>query len=128
MSPLQQSKSVTEAMGIKSARQKRRNWRFVVIWEFRVRTGMEEAFEKAYGANGDWVQLFKQDKAYIGTELIHNFKDGQAYLTLDFWESEEAYDAFRGRHLASYRAIDQKCERMTESEREIGRFARVFAE
>ena len=125
MSPAQHGKSVKMVSEIKPPVQKRQKLRFVVIWEFQVRGEMQKNFEKVYGPQGDWAQLFKQDEAYIGTELVRKYKNKRTYLTLDFWTSQKAYDAFRLRNRASYRAVDRKCERMTESEREIGRFAQV---
>jgi hypothetical protein len=108
------------------------------MWEFQVRTGMEKRFEKVYGSDGDWARFFGQDESYIGTELIHNLKGEESkcgdlkgertYVTLDFWTSQKAYDEFRNRHLAKYKALDRKGQEMTESEREIGRFVRVPSE
>jgi len=95
------------------------------MWEFQVQEGMEKRFEQVYGAKGDWVRLFRQDESYITTELVHELKAGRIYVTLDFWTSQEAYDEFRKQHLAKYKALDQKCQEMTEGEREIGRFVRV---
>jgi heme-degrading monooxygenase HmoA len=86
---------------------------------------MDRRFKHVYGPEGDWVRLFRQDGFYIGTELVCELKGERTYLTLDYWTSEEAYDAFRARHLDEYRVLDQKCEGLTESEREIGRFVRV---
>jgi heme-degrading monooxygenase HmoA len=100
-------------------------WGYLVMWEFRLRKGMKNHFEKAYGSDGDWVKLFEQDKSYIKSELVHDAKVERTYVTLDFWASRRAYDAFRKQHLAKYRTLDQKCEKMTDSEREIGRFIRL---
>jgi heme-degrading monooxygenase HmoA len=99
---------------------------FLVIWQFQVREGMETRFEKIYGPGGDWVQLFSRDGGYVGTELTYQL-NSRSYLTLDFWTSETAYDAFRKQHRAEYRNLDLKCEGMTENEQEIGRFVRVSA-
>jgi heme-degrading monooxygenase HmoA len=101
------------------------------VWEFQVPKGMEKRFEQVYGAKGSWARFFAQDEAYMGTELIHHLKRGESkagrtYITLDFWASQNAYDAFRRQHFARYEAIDQKCQEMTESEREIGSFVRVL--
>jgi len=95
------------------------------MWEFQVRPGMEKRFEKVYGPDGDWARLFAQDKSYIGTELIRNLKCEPTYVTLDFWTSQETYDEFRKQQFAKYKALDQKCEGLTESEQEIGRFIKV---
>jgi heme-degrading monooxygenase HmoA len=97
------------------------------MWEFQVQEGMEKRFELVYGAKGDWARFFGPDDAYIGTELVHD-KGERTYVTLDFWTSQKAYDEFRKRHLAKYKALDRKCQEMTETEREIGRFVRVPSE
>jgi heme-degrading monooxygenase HmoA len=102
-----------------------RAWGYLVIWEFKVREGSQKNFEKAYGVDGDWVKLFKQDQAYIRTELTHDLKSAATYLTLDYWESEAAYDRFREQHRQEYEAIDRKYEELTESERKLGSFARA---
>jgi hypothetical protein len=123
--------AVKRKQSLKSASQRskrvRKEWGFLVIWQFQVREGIEKRFEKIYGSHGDWVQLFAQDNAYVKTELVRE-SNSASYLTLDFWTSETAYDAFRKQHRAEYRALDLKCEGMTESECEIGRFVRVTTE
>ena len=86
---------------------------------------MEKRFEKIYGSDGDWARLFIQDESYIGTDLVHTLDGERTYITLDFWKSRHAYDDFRKRQLAKYKTLDQQCEDLTESEREIGTFVRV---
>ncbi|MGA8151064.1 MAG: antibiotic biosynthesis monooxygenase family protein [Terriglobales bacterium] len=108
-------------------KQENAEWRFVVIWEFKVRPDQEGSFERTYGVNGAWAQFFRKDEAYIGTELIRDLKEARTYLTLDFWRSQEAYDAFRARHAEEYGKIDKECESLTEGEREVGRYNRTVA-
>ena len=100
-------------------------WRYLIIWEFRVRAGMEERFEEAYGPQGDWAQFFTRGAGYVRTELNHDLKDSRRYTTLDFWVSRDAYDNFREQHASEYGALDQRFEELTESELEIGKFERV---
>jgi hypothetical protein len=109
----------------RSSKRKRGEWAYLIMWEFQVRPRMEKRFEKIYGSDGDWVRLFIQDESYFGTDLIHSLDGARTYATSDFWRSQQAYDKFRKRYLAKYRALDQQCEDLTESEREIGRFVRV---
>jgi len=82
-------------------------------------------FEEAYGPEGVWAQLFRQVDGFVGTELSRDEKDRRRFLTMDFWVSKQAYDAFRALHQAEYEKIDVECEGLTESEREIGRFERL---
>lgn len=100
-------------------------WRYVIVWEFHVRAGMEHAFEAAYGPDGEWARFFKHDEGYVGTELNRDVKDPRRYLTLDFWTSEKSYENFHSRWSAEYQKIDQMCEAMTERELEVGKFERM---
>jgi heme-degrading monooxygenase HmoA len=100
-----------------------RNSDFVVVWEFRVRLEAAAEFEKAYGAEGAWVRLFSGDPAYGGTKLVRDVSELRRYLTFDYWASAETYESFRRNHADAYGVMDRECEGLTESEREIGRFA-----
>jgi heme-degrading monooxygenase HmoA len=100
-------------------------WGFVTVWEFRPRPGMEAEFEKAYGSNGIWAQLFVQEEGFIATELNRDLKDPSRYLTLDFWVSRDAFERFRDAHVSEYQAIDQHCEALTAGEKALGMFERL---
>lgn len=98
---------------------------YVVMWEFRVQPGMEGRFERAYGSEGAWAQLFKTGDGFSGTELHRDVSVPRRYVTLDFWKSQEAYQRFRRENAVRYASIDAECESLTQSEAEIGSFARV---
>ncbi|HVO58784.1 MAG TPA: antibiotic biosynthesis monooxygenase [Dongiaceae bacterium] len=93
---------------------------FVTLWEFEVKRGSEELFEYAYGAQGAWVRLFQRDPAYRGTRLLRDVAAQGLYLTLDSWDSRQAYEAFKNAHSAEYAAIDHECEALSERERHLG--------
>jgi heme-degrading monooxygenase HmoA len=95
---------------------------FIAIWEFKIRPEMRQQFERTYGPSGDWARLFRNSQAYIRTELLLDTDNPDAYFTLDYWSSREAYDNFRAAHLAEYEAIDRICEKLTVNEVEIGKF------
>jgi len=101
------------------------NWGHVIIWEFRVRPGLRQRFEFAYGPEGAWAELFRRSQGYMGTELNRDANDDRRYVTLDFWVSRQEYESFRREHAAEYKAMDQDFAEMTESEIEIGRFERI---
>lgn len=101
-----------------------KEWQFVVVWEFRVRPEAVERFQHVYGADGAWASLFAKSADYVGTELVRNPTDPLLFRTHDYWISENAYDRFRHQHAGEYKAIDELCEAMTETETEIGRFDR----
>ena len=98
---------------------------YVIVWEFRPRPGAEARFEEAYGADGVWAKLFRQAEGFWGTELVRDERDQHRFLTMDCWESRQAYEAFRAAHQSEYEVLDAECEELTESEKEIGKLERL---
>ena len=99
---------------------------YLVVWQFRPRPGAARRFEEAYGPQGPWAHLFDSAEGFIRTELNRDLKDSERYLTLDFWTSKEAYEAFRAKHAAEYGTIDRECEALTIEETSLGEFSRVL--
>ena len=95
---------------------------FVTLWEFEVKRGSEELFERAYGPDGDWAKLFRRDDRYRGTRLLREVGAERVNVTMDSWESREAYAEFRKKWAAEYAALDQTCEGLMLSERHLGEF------
>ena len=98
---------------------------FVIVWEFYVTATKRRRFERIYGPDGVWAQFFRRAPEYHGTELIRDSSMPGRYLTLDHWTSRGAYEKFKRACAADYKAIDRKCEALTQKEVEIGRFERL---
>lgn len=92
----------------------------VILWRFTARD--PEAFERHYGPNGTWAQLFRRDPHYVRTDLL---KSADAYITLDWWTSPDAYASFHREHADAYAELDRTCEQLTASEEKIGEFSMV---
>ena len=95
---------------------------FVALWEFEVKPGSEEKFEKVYGADGAWAKLFSTDAQYRRTRLVKDVEREGVYLTLDFWETREAFEKFKKDNAEEYERIDKECEGMTTREQKIGEY------
>jgi heme-degrading monooxygenase HmoA len=98
---------------------------FVALWEFEVKPGREEGFEKAYGPQGEWARLFRHDPSYLETRLLRDAAHNSVYLTLDVWNSRTAYEQFLETHAADYKRLDAASEDLTLVERKIGWFETV---
>lgn len=98
---------------------------FLVLWEFLVKPEARLAFEKAYGPDGKWAQLFRQSAEYLGTDLLRDLVRPERYLTLDRWASRDALSRFKQSHQSAYAALDKRCEALTEHEALLGEFELV---
>jgi heme-degrading monooxygenase HmoA len=95
----------------------------VIVWEFRASAGQEAEFERVYGPEGVWADLFARGDGFIATELLRDTGERGRYLTIDRWTSQAAFEAFRHRWGEAYRALDQRCEGLRERETLLGSFA-----
>ena len=93
-----------------------------IIWEYKVKPEQAAKFEEAYGKNGEWDKLFKQSKAYKGTELVVKDLENQVYMTIDSWKSLEQYEQFIQKNSKEYKRLDKKFNNLTLEEKEIGIF------
>ncbi len=98
---------------------------FLILWEFEVKPGEEIAFEKVYGAHGEWVQLFQRDPHYRQTQLLKDPSRSRIYFTLDFWDSEIDYNHFKQTSQDAYASLDQTTQNLTIRERSLGCFQQL---
>ena len=95
---------------------------FLILWEFEVKPGEEITFEKVYGPEGQWVQLFRRDQHFRETKLLKDPLHSRIYYTLDFWESENDYNRFKHSSQSAYAELDKVSENLTIRERNLGCF------
>jgi heme-degrading monooxygenase HmoA len=98
---------------------------FVVLWEFEVKPGSTERFERVYGPGGDWASLFRRDPNHAGTSLWRDLDRSGVYLTADYWRSRSAYEAFLAKQEAAYKLLDVATQELTTRERKIGAYEPV---
>ena len=95
---------------------------YIIIWEFQPKRGFEKEFQAAYNADGVWAQFFKKGKGFVRTELFRDTSSETRFLTMDYWSSQETYEAFRAQHVSQYQVIDKQCESLIVRETHIGSF------
>lgn len=108
---------------------------YVVIWEFEVPAERCDAFERAYGPDGDWVSLFQRSAGFLGTELLRETLDdavedeeppqSRTYFTVDRWVSRDVYVAFSERWADAYAELDDQFLELCNVEVCLGKFELV---
>ena len=92
------------------------------VWKFRPPAGREAEFEQAYCGTGNWARLFEQASGYLGTMLMRPCEDGGWWLTIDRWETEAQFQAFRDDFGVQYRGLDAELEGVAGEEAFVGAF------
>jgi len=93
---------------------------FLVLWEFEVKPGSEQCFERVYGPGGDWDSLFRRDSNHAATYLFRDTTRPRVYLTADYWLSRKSYEEFLRDHRSTYLSLDAASENLITCERHIG--------
>lgn len=101
---------------------------YLYIWKFQVNPDKETEFQRVYGPEGQWVQLFRQGKGYRQTLLLKDLDVPGTYATIDLWESEAAYKTFKEVFAEEFEALDRACESLTQREEQLGRFESLWKE
>jgi heme-degrading monooxygenase HmoA len=94
----------------------------VRVWQFQPAPGREEEFAAAYSEGGVWAQLFRQAEGFVGTQLLAPTEPGGPWLTLDRWQSRDAFERFQDDFGEAYRGLDAELEPLTAGELFIGAF------
>lgn len=83
---------------------------------------MVDDFCELYGPRGAWVALFRRAPGYLDTELIVDRNQRSRFVTIDRWESKEAFDSFRTKFGTDFDHIDRLGEELIERETMLGEF------
>jgi heme-degrading monooxygenase HmoA len=98
---------------------------YIYIWDFIVSKSSVLEFEKCYGPNGKWAELFRKSTGYLKTELIKDKSDPLRYLTIDHWQSERDHAEFLATFKDEYDELDRLFEELTVHETKIGTFTTI---
>jgi len=101
---------------------------YFIIWEFQVKVECIAEFEKVYGENGAWTELFRKGTGYLGTELLHDSSHLQRYLTIDRWASATDYASFLSTWKKEYESLDSQYEDLIEQEALLGKWESISDE
>jgi len=96
-----------------------------IVWEFEVGSGRVAEFEKHYGPEGTWVELFRRDRAFRGTSLLRDREKPTRFITIDRWNDLESYEAFRVEYAKEYEVIDKQMTELTTQESRLGVFESI---
>jgi quinol monooxygenase YgiN len=65
------------------------------VWQFDVKEGREEEFEKLYGADGDWTAVNRPIRSYLGSSFLRDQSQSSRYLLIEYWSEMLVYEQHR---------------------------------
>ena len=92
------------------------------MWQFDVKKGREEEFEKLYGVDGDWTALNRQTRSYLGSSFLHDQNRSSRYLLIEYWSEMIVYEQHRGSRSAKVDALKERSAALVVSVEPLGVF------
>jgi quinol monooxygenase YgiN len=91
-----------------------------VMWQFDVKKGREEEFEKLYGADGDWTALNRQTRSYLGSSFLHDQNRSSRYLLIEYWSEMIVYEQHRTSRSTMIESIDTRRAELVDAVEPLG--------
>jgi hypothetical protein len=93
-----------------------------VVWQFDIRPGASEVFERLYGADGDWTKLSRRSRSFLGSSFLRELGSETRYLLVEYWGEMVVYE----KHLVSFddelKDLEQKRVDVVENMQNLGVF------
>ena len=71
-----------------------------VVWNFETVPDQGEAFERFYGADGEWTQLSRKSRSFLGSSFLRDLGMPTRYLLVEYWSEMLVYE----KHTADFDA------------------------
>ena len=93
-----------------------------VVWQFDVRGGTEQEFERFYGADGEWTKVSRRSRSFLGSSFLRDIAVQGRYLLVEYWGEMVVYE----KHVADFgdelQTMTEQRERFVECMETIGVF------
>jgi quinol monooxygenase YgiN len=91
-----------------------------VIWQFDVKAGREDEFEKLYGVEGEWTALNRRTRSYLGSSFLRDQNRPTRYQLIEYWSEMLVYEEHRTSRSTMLEAIETRRAELVEVMEPLG--------
>ncbi len=93
-----------------------------VVWQLTVHADTTEQFERFYGADGEWTQLSRKSRSFLGSSFLRDLAVPSRYLLVEYWSEMFVYEKHVADFDAQIKALEQRRHEFTASVESLGLF------
>ena len=86
-----------------------------VVWQFQVKPGKHQEFERFYGADGEWSKLARRSRSFLGSSFLRDQANDTSYLLVEYWSEMVVYERHRSSLANDIRKIEDRREALCEA-------------
>jgi quinol monooxygenase YgiN len=77
-----------------------------VVWHIEIAPETSDAFERFYGADGEWTALSRRSRSFLGSSFLKDLAHPERYLLVEYWSEMVVYE----KHLSDFSPEVQSLE------------------
>ena len=93
-----------------------------IMWQFDVRQGREDEFERLYGVDGEWTKINRQTRSYLGSSFLRDQNRASRYIVIEYWSEMLVYEQHKVYRSETIASLEQYAEALVESTEPLGVF------
>ena len=86
-----------------------------VVWQFQVKPGEQQLFEKFYGADCEWTKLGRRSRSFLGSSFLRDQSNDTQYLLIEYWSEMVVYERHRHSFVRDMRTLEERRDQFCES-------------
>jgi quinol monooxygenase YgiN len=94
-----------------------------VVWQFQVKPGKQQEFERVYGADGAWSTLARRSRSFLGSSFLRDQASDTSYLLIEYWSEMVVYERHRKSFVSDVRTIEERREELCDAIVPLGIFS-----
>jgi quinol monooxygenase YgiN len=94
-----------------------------VVWQFQVKPGKQQEFERVYGADGEWSRLARRSRSFLGSSFLRDQASDTSYLLVEYWSEMVVYERHRKSFVTDLRTIEERREGLCDGIVPLGIFS-----
>lgn len=91
-----------------------------ILWQFEVRTGREKDFERFYGADGEWTQVNRHSRSYLGSSFLRDQSQSSRYMVIEYWSEMLVYEEHKSFHADARSDLEAHRDELVASVEPLG--------
>jgi heme-degrading monooxygenase HmoA len=93
-----------------------------VVWQFDVREGKEDEFERFYGADGAWTAISRRSRSFLGSSFLKDLAQPERYVVVEYWSEMLVYERHHADFADEVVELEQQRDALVSLMRPLGLF------
>lgn len=93
-----------------------------IAWQFDVKPGKEDEFERFSGADGDWTAVNRHARSYLGSSFLKDQSRPQRYLLIEYWSEMIVYEQHKAYRSDAIEQLEAKRAELVDHVEPLGIF------